>query len=304
MPRLPPVADLDADWRCVVTNALNWPPTAEQRSDLRDGIMRVLADQYPLPISTNELGDLLGVPRGPWHQEMYRQLTRFVRLGDVEKVVVEGAYCRYWRLAISEANLPPAPTAPPSDAERAALFVCGTAPMTRPAGEPGTVTINGYVCPWCAGTGRWHDGDRCMNCSTAGVTDTTTPGVDFSRDYGRGVEPPEVAPVPLPRPPAVMRAPCLDCAYRPGSPEEDSTARPDGSTPFFCHHGMARVDHPDGGTTYHAASYVGALPLGYFVCAGWWQQFAEGKAAPETAFRDPGGSDRASAPALPGGAGQ
>jgi hypothetical protein len=115
-----------------MSRGLNWPPTAEQRSDLRDGIMRVLADQYPLPISTNELGDLLGVPRGPWHQEMYRQLVRFVRLGDVEKVVREGMYCRYWRLAVAAGSLPPAPPA------------AAAAPAPTPADE----------CPWCDGTGK------------------------------------------------------------------------------------------------------------------------------------------------------
>lgn len=156
--------------------------------------------------------------------------------------------------------------------------LCGDGPGRR-TGPKLTVSLNPYVCPWCDGEGRWNaDGERCMNCSGAGVTDDPTPGVDIDGN--------EIPAVPLPRPPAVMRSPCVDCAYRPGSPEEDSPARPDASVPFYCHHGMHRV-----GDGYQAAAWVGGMPLGYMVCAGWWA-LATGQPLPDKEFRDPGGSDR------------
>jgi hypothetical protein len=96
-----------------------------------------------------------------------------------------------------------------------------------------------------------------------------------------------------------MRTPCVDCAYRPGSPEDDpDSERPDSAEhPFFCHHGMHRIDDGDGDVGYVPAAWAGGLPLGYMVCAGWWDSVVEGGPAPERQFRDPGGSNRA--PAAP-----
>lgn len=157
------------------------------------------------------------------------------------------------------------------------------------------VTITRFLCPWCSGRGRWFTGERCHPCGTSGVTDDPTPGIDFSRDYG-GQEPPAVEPMPFPRPPAVMRRPCVDCAYRNGAPEEG--IRPGPEAPFFCHHGLVRVD---GG--YLAPAQVGSMPLGAMVCAGWWAQ-CTGEPLPAESFRDPGGADRPdAAPEQPGGDG-
>lgn len=150
-----------------------------------------------------------------------------------------------------------------------------------------TVSIDTYVCPWCVGNRRWANGETCINCHGTGTTVSPEPGLDMSRDYLDGVEPEEAAPVPLPRPPAVMKQPCVDCAFRPGSPEEESRPGPD--VPFFCHHGMHRVPGPE--ADYLPTATVDGMPLGALVCAGWWA-LATGNPLPEKDFHDPGGSDR------------
>lgn len=160
---------------------------------------------------------------------------------------------------------------------------CGIGPGRR-IGPRLEVSFNRYRCPWCAGTGRWASEERCMQCAGTGVTDDPSPGADLTVPDGVAV--PDAEAVPLPRPPAVMKSPCIDCAFRPGSPEEDSAVRPDASQPFFCHHGMHRI-----GDSYQAAAWVGGMPLGYMVCAGWWAM-ATGQPGPEAPFRDPGGADR------------
>lgn len=148
------------------------------------------------------------------------------------------------------------------------------------------VDLTRFICPWCQGYGAWGtDGEPCAHCGSSGVTDDPTPGVDLYTDYGDR-EPPTVDPVPIPRPPAVMKSPCVDCAYRPGSPEEDSDIRPSADAPFFCHHGMARI-----GDGYAAAAWIGGMPLGYMLCASWWA-LAAGGTLPDKPFRDPGGANR------------
>jgi hypothetical protein len=164
------------------------------------------------------------------------------------------------------------------------------------------VVIYRWLCPWCdpqgpfnagGSVGRMPDGGKCLDCLGRGVLTT-----DQIKDPSV-FEPGELREVP--RPPAVMRTPCTDCAYRPGSPEDDThpdmsgvAVRPDADRPFFCHHGMVRV-----GDGYESPAYVGTLPLGAMVCAGWWSM-ATGGGLPVKAFRDPGGADRPeSAPPVP-----
>lgn len=166
--------------------------------------------------------------------------------------------------------------------------------VRNPAGRP-PVVIYRYLCPWCDPAGPFNpggqagnapDGARCLDCHGRGVLtaeDVRDPSV-FEAGELREV----------PRPPAVMRSPCVDCAYRPGSPESDThpdmlgvPVRPDAAVPFFCHHGMVRV-----GDGYESPAYVGTLPLGAMVCAGWWA-LARGEVLPVEAFRDPGGANRA-----------
>lgn len=159
---------------------------------------------------------------------------------------------------------------------------------------PGRVELTPYVCPWCRGAGRWASGERCMDCHGLGVTDKPAPGVDMSRDYPPGQAPPEQAAARLPRPPAVMKASCLDCAFRPGSPEglgpqqpDGDGIRPDVTEPFYCHHGMAtKTENPD---DYAPAAWLVGRPLGYFVCAGWWDTQVEGRPPDEQPYRDIGG---------------
>lgn len=165
-------------------------------------------------------------------------------------------------------------------------FVCGTGTSAAPG-----LDVHRYLCPWCQGTGRWGDaGERCLDCSGSGVTDNPAAGVDLTRDYPSD-DVPEVKPIPIARPPAVMRAPCVDCAFRPGSPE-GLGEKPIGDAPFYCHHDLTRV-----GDGYVAPAMYDGRPLGALVCAGWWAARIDGKPLPRVAFRDPGGSDRS--PAAP-----
>jgi hypothetical protein len=174
-------------------------------------------------------------------------------------------------------------------------FVCGGRVGGGTWPQPGErrprVVVYTHFCPYCdpdgliapGGTlGRAGDGGRCYACAGRGMMHADDLG-DLS-----AYEPGELRE--LPRPPAVMRSPCVDCAYRPGSPEDPDNdpgvVRPDASAPFYCHHGMVRID--DG---YEATAYVGTLPLGGMVCAGWWA-LATGRPLPDRAFRDPGGADR------------
>ena len=81
-----------------------------------------------------------------------------------------------------------------------------------------------------------------------------------------------------------MKSPCVDCAYRTGSPFEHDPRLPRNidSAPFFCHHGMSQ----DGEKEYLCAATANGLPLGYFVCAGWWQTAVEGRELNATEYRD------------------
>jgi hypothetical protein len=98
----------------------------------------------------------------------------------------------------------------------------------------------------------------------------------------------------LTRPPGLTPTMCVDCAYRPGSPERDG--HPDAAAdrdslevlvitgdPFWCHQGMRLIvarEHPDGrrvdigsGLAYDPP-IVGAIPYrangrAGLLCAGW-----------------------------------
>lgn len=167
------------------------------------------------------------------------------------------------------------------------FFLCGGGP-SQAAG----LSVQLYLCPWCQGTGRWGDqGETCHSCSGSGQTSDPAPGVDLTRDYpaDNSDELPSAPPQPIERPPAVMAAPCTDCAFRPGSPEGLGEQAP-ADSPFYCHHGLTRI-----GDGYIAPAYLNGLPLGAYVCAGWWAARIEDKPLPRVAFRDPGGNDRSSA---------
>ena len=138
-------------------------------------------------------------------------------------------------------------------------------------GQSPRAYIARYRCPYCVtNPGRWSNGEPCHHCAGQGTVDDPSPGIDLAVDLPAGVEPPETQATPLPRPPAVMKTPCPDCAFRPGSPEQRDGLELDPAVPFYCHHGMTQVDRPNGSVDYLAAAWVGPLPLGYMVCAGWW----------------------------------
>jgi hypothetical protein len=177
-----------------------------------------------------------------------------------------------------------------------------TSACGRPVAPQG-LDVARYRCPWCAGTGSWTSGERCLECAGSGQTDERTAGVDLSREYdGQSLDDvPTVQPAALPRPPGVMLAPCRDCAFRPGSPEAlGEVPLEQLDQPFHCHHGLLRIDTPEGGAGYMAPVYWNGAPVGAFVCAGWWAARVWGKPLPRVAFTDPGGADRSSAaPRLP-----
>lgn len=165
------------------------------------------------------------------------------------------------------------------DTERmTSAVLCGLG-LPRHAHMPGQaprVVIYRYKCPLCKGTGYWsqESGEKCPDCQGFGLTNDV-----------KGWDEAELERAP--RPPAVMKSPCVDCAYRPGSPEEGGL---DPQTPFFCHHGMHRL--PDGG--YESPAYAGSLPLGAMVCGGWWaiatdEELPDSYLAP---YRDRSSSDR------------
>lgn len=165
------------------------------------------------------------------------------------------------------------------------MTVCGF-----PPGPPtvGKVTRNRFVCAWCLGWGTWCNGERCAECHGTGTTDDPEPGVDLHNDYG-DTDPPDTTPEPIPRPPGVMRAPCIDCAFRRGSPELNNAGEglPGSDSPFYCHHGLVRR-----GGGYLAGSTLGGRPLGAMVCASWYSLHIDGGPLSAREFRDPGGNDR------------
>jgi hypothetical protein len=158
-------------------------------------------------------------------------------------------------------------------------FVSPAALAERAALPPPTFDL--WRCPLCRGSGRWADGEGCHEC------------------YGRGLVADEPNPqvwcgdgehVRAPLPPALMPAPCGDCAFRSGSPEleyggtaeDGAPARIDAARPFYCHHGL----HQAGGEYVPSASWQGA-PLGAMLCRGWWNHYVEQAPPPARPYREP-----------------
>lgn len=131
-----------------------------------------------------------------------------------------------------------------------------------------SVVIRPWVCPVCEGTPDGH----CLFCTSTG----------FAEDVA-GWEPQEVTAAP--RPPGVMGAPCGDCAFRFGSPEQEKDYELNGlaqkDNPFVCHRGMPVVDGK-----YTPVAECDGRPLGYLVCAGWWEWVTRGQ-LPARAYREP-----------------
>jgi hypothetical protein len=137
--------------------------------------------------------------------------------------------------------------------------------------QPATTShlhITPYKCPFCTG-GLVLDAkdtvDRCHHCAGTGLTDD--PCGDAER---------------APRPPGVMRTPCGDCAYRPGSPElEENGARLPEDEPFYCHQGLP----VSASGAYVPVAMFRGLPLGAMVCAGWWAH-RTGEPLPAKPYRE------------------
>lgn len=91
--------------------------------------------------------------------------------------------------------------------------------------------------------------------------------------------------VPVPRPAAVRKGPCLDCAVRRGSPEHEQdpdlrhVLRPDG--PFWCHQGTADVR----GEHVYTLRMNNGAPIGAELCAGWFDWMTTG-ALPEEPYQE------------------
>ncbi|WP_371579443.1 hypothetical protein [Streptomyces sp. NBC_01314] len=129
--------------------------------------------------------------------------------------------------------------------------------------------ITAFKCPFCTGglvldkDGR--DIDHCHHCAGTGLT--ADPCGEAER---------------APRPPGVMRAPCGDCAYRPGSPElEANGARLPEDEPFYCHQGLP----VSASGAYTPVAMFRGLPLGAMVCAGWWAH-RTGEPLPAKPYRE------------------
>lgn len=149
------------------------------------------------------------------------------------------------------------------DAPRAATTAA------RGPATPEGLRIHPWICPMCTGglTTTW-DGTTvttCLHCSGSGLTDDPC-------------GPAELAP----RPPAVMRTACADCALRRGSPElENAGVGLPYEEPFYCHQGL-----PVSATgRYQSVATFRGMPLGAMVCAGWWA-LRTGQPMPAAAYRE------------------
>lgn len=135
------------------------------------------------------------------------------------------------------------------------------------------LTATLWRCPVCEGAG-----DGCLHCHGWGYVDDD--GVDGW---------PEEERVPAPRPPSAMARPCHDCAYRPGSQEDESGDRiPGRDEPFWCHEGL-----PDTSGAYRPLIWYDGVPVGAKLCAGWLDSQVLGRDRPAPARTVP---DQASLP--------
>lgn len=113
--------------------------------------------------------------------------------------------------------------------------------------------IRAWVCPLCEGLGRWEDGDRCAWCTGHGLVSEEPDPEDW----------PDVTIRRAPRPPAVAKQMCRDCAFRRRSPESERP--PPLDRPFYCHRGtLATANGYSAPIMYHGS------PIGEQLCAGWW----------------------------------
>ncbi len=151
----------------------------------------------------------------------------------------------------------------------AVAMACG--PRAELAPSRDGLVILPWICPMCSGHGRCDSlaGRRCLDCDGRGAI------TDEAAKIWAEVENAQLRPAPTP--PAVMKKPCGDCAFRPGAPEEE--ARPSLERPFYCHHGMPIVRG-----SYAPTAWARGMPLGAMVCAGWWAA-ATGKDLPARAYR-------------------
>lgn len=114
------------------------------------------------------------------------------------------------------------------------------------------------LCPVCEGTG-----DRPCLCDGRGLVS--------AEEAARWLEMGDVLVV-VPPPPAEMRRPCGDCAFRADSPEHESgliyqiTESVEAGQPFHCHVGMHMT--VDGRYQPREVDAAGA-PVGHPICAGW-----------------------------------
>lgn len=126
-----------------------------------------------------------------------------------------------------------------------------------------------YLCPICIGDG----GPHCA-CDGSGLI-TETDAAEWRAEFGVELE-------PAPRPPARMSEPCVDCAFRHGSPESDNIVvletlvqGVEDGRPFFCHQGMHCNSR---GEYVPLASTADGIPVGYPICAGWREARAKRRA--------------------------
>lgn len=160
--------------------------------------------------------------------------------------------------------------------------------VLRPERAPRRVVVDRWICPWCSGAGRYRDGpaqpagtgERCYDCAGTGLT-STRPSPD-------AWAPEEI--LCSPRPPALMKSPCNDCAFRPDSPETESgdhtAGRISPDIPFWCHKGM----HNAAGERWVPTAWVGDIPLGAMLCRGWWDVHVEDLPGPTEPCRGPDAS--------------
>lgn len=139
------------------------------------------------------------------------------------------------------------------------------------------LTVYRWVCPFCEHGDMGPATGRCLHCGGVGLTNDV-----------EGWPEDELTPAPVP--PGVMRRPCPDCAFRPGSPEREALGQtlPE-AAPFWCHHGCA-IGYGDSYQpigTYRPAGASRDLPLGELLCAGWWAMVT-GRPLPKEEFREPG----------------
>lgn len=147
------------------------------------------------------------------------------------------------------------------------MFICGGSQAGAAPGD--ALAFFPWVCPSCDGQGVWPDALRCEMCQGRGAVDDETLG-DWDRSELKRT----------PAPPGVMKAACRDCAFRPGSPEDQGEGNaPAAVQPFFCHHGMPVVNGE-----YSPTAWFGGRPLGALVCAGWWAAHT-GQPLPDEPYR-------------------